>query len=173
MHILVNIQRFLLCLNKVPGRMGMIVTLYLISANVYNAVEAPSDRGFSYIEMWMVGTQIPILLALCEYGFVLYLKKVENKLSKNQANKKRKICSTMMKLKSLRCCRKRTRPSTAPSMNLDQPNNPLSELGRSQMLNLDEPQPDLDERIKKLDFATMIFSFIYFITFVSLYFTVL
>ena len=152
----------------------MIVTLYLISANVYNAVEAPNDRGFSYIELWMVGTQIPILLALCEYGFVLYLKKVETKLPRNQAIKKRQFCSTIMRFKPLRCCRMRTRPSTAPSMNLDQLSYPLSsELGRGQMLNLDEQEPDLDERIKKLDFVTMIFSFIYFITFVFLYFTVL
>ena len=154
--------------------MGMIVTLYLISANVYNAVEAPDDRGFSYIELWMVGTQIPILLALCEYGFVLYLKKVEKKLPKNQATKKKQLCLTLKKFKVLRCCRKQIRPSSALSMNPDRPNNPLSlELNRSQMVNLDAPQTDLDERIKKLDFATMIFSFIYFITFVSLYFTVL
>ena len=77
----------------------MIVTLYLISANVYNSVEAPDGRGFSYIEVWMVGTQFPILLALCEYGFVLYLKKVEEKLPKNQAAKKRQRCSTMIKFK--------------------------------------------------------------------------
>ena len=60
---------------QVPGRMGMIVTLYLISANVYNAIDAPHNRGFSYIELWMLGSQFPILLALFEYGFVLYLKK--------------------------------------------------------------------------------------------------
>ena len=53
-----------------------IVTLYLISTNVYNSVDAPRARGFSYIEIWMIGAQIPILLALCEYGFVLCLKKV-------------------------------------------------------------------------------------------------
>jgi hypothetical protein len=56
--------------------MGMIVTLYLISANVYNSVDAPKNRGFSYIEIWMFGTQFPILIALLEYGFVLLLKKV-------------------------------------------------------------------------------------------------
>ena len=122
----------------------------------------------------MVGTQIPILLALCEYGFVLYLKKVETKLPKNQATKKRKLCSTMMKFKPMRCLRKKTCPSTALPMNLDQPNNPLpTELNGSQMLYLYKPEPDLDERIQKLDFATTIFSFSYFITFVSLYFTVL
>ena len=129
------------------------MTLYLISTNVYNSVEAPNGRGFSYIEIWMVGTQFPILLALCEYGFILCLKKYEKKLLKNPSNKKRKVCSTIIKSSS---------------------NNPLpSELNENQMLNLDEPQPDLDERIKKLDFATMIFSLVYFITFVSLYLTVL
>ena len=56
--------------------MGMIVTLYLISANVYNSVEAPKARGFSYIEVWMIGTQFPILLALFEYGLILYWKKM-------------------------------------------------------------------------------------------------
>ena len=138
----------------------MIVTLYLISTNVYNSVEAPNGRGFSYIEIWMVGTQFPILLALCQYGFVLYLKKVDKTLSKNPANKKRKVCPTIMKVR---------------------PNNPLpSELNVNQMLNLDEPEPDLDEpepdldeRIKKIDFGTMIFSFVYFLTFVLLYLTVL
>ena len=92
--------------HKVPGRMGMIVTLYLISANVYNSVEGPKSRGFSYIEYWMIGTQAPILLALVEYGFILFLKKISNKV---------------------------------------------------------------EDKIKKLDFATMIFSFLAFIIFVTFY----
>ena len=64
----------------------MIVTLYLISANVYNSVEGPSSRGFSNIELWMVGSQFPILLALFEYGFILYLKKTVRKVE-NQNQK--------------------------------------------------------------------------------------
>ena len=55
----------------------MIVTLYLISANVYNSVDAPKNRGFSYIEIWMLGSQFPILLALFEYGLILLFKKVD------------------------------------------------------------------------------------------------
>ena len=66
--------------------MGMIVTLYLISANVYNSVDAPKNRGFSYIEIWMLGTQFPILLALIEYGFVLYTKKVMRVSDENDTN---------------------------------------------------------------------------------------
>ena len=71
---------------KVPGRMGMIVTLYLISANVYNSVNAPNGRGFSYIEIWMLGSQFPILLALFEYGLILLFKKVD-KMSDMQIKK--------------------------------------------------------------------------------------
>ena len=55
--------------------MGMIVTLYLISANVYNSVDAPASRGFSNIEVWMIGSQLPILASVIEYGYILYLKK--------------------------------------------------------------------------------------------------
>ena len=110
---------------KVPGRMGMIVTLYLISANVYNSVEAPKSRGFSFIEIWMIGAQIPILLALVVYGFVLYLKKISKKV---------------------------------------QETNEMLELGKSNQ--------NLDDKIRKLDFATMIISFIYFITFAVVYWIV-
>ena len=94
--------------------MGMIVTLYLISANVYNSVDAPKNRGFSYIEIWMLGTQFPILVALFEYGVVLYLKKVVKISDQNE-------------MKSF------------------------------------------EEKIKKLDLATMRFSFCYFMIFISTY----
>ena len=49
-------------LDVVPGRLGLLVTLDLIFANVYNSVEGPKSRGFSYIEVWMVGMQIPIII---------------------------------------------------------------------------------------------------------------
>ena len=60
---------------KVPGRLGLLVTLYLIATNVYNSVKAPAKRGFSYIEIWIIGIQIPILVAIFEYGILLGLKK--------------------------------------------------------------------------------------------------
>ena len=115
---------------QVPGRMGMIVTLYLISANVYNSVDAPKVRGFSYVEIWMLGSQFPILFALCEYGFVLYLKKVAKKVDeeKNLMIMDREVVKT---------------------------------------------KPDLEDKIKKLDFVTMIFSFIFFALFAILYWTLL
>jgi hypothetical protein len=85
-------------------------------------VDAPSNRGFSFIEIWMIGTQIPILLALCEYGFVLNLKRLAKK-SEDQV----------------------------------------------ETMNQDDLGKNLDERIKKLDYASLIFSLFYIITFISVY----
>ena len=102
--------------------MGMILMLYLISTNVYNSVNAPYDRGFSYIEVWMLGAQSPILLAFCEYGYILYLKKTETKVGEH-----------------------------------------------NQVMNPRDTKPTLDDKIKKLDFATMTISFVFYVTFASLY----
>ena len=61
---------------KVPGRLGLLITLDLIATNTYNSVKAPSGRGFSYIEIWLIGIQIPILLAIFEYGILLTIKRM-------------------------------------------------------------------------------------------------
>ena len=66
---------------KVPGRLGLLITLDLIATNTYNVVKAPPGRGFSYIEIWLLGVQIPILLAIVEYGILLTIKRVYKKES--------------------------------------------------------------------------------------------
>lgn len=62
--------------DQVPGRMGMLMTLYLIAITSYASLNAPGSRGFSYIEIWFVGIQAPILMAILEYGIVLALRKL-------------------------------------------------------------------------------------------------
>ena len=60
---------------QVPGRIGLLVTLFLISSNIYGSLEAPKQRGFSFLEFWVLGTQGIILLAIIEYGIILGWKK--------------------------------------------------------------------------------------------------
>ena len=55
----------------VPGRMGMLVTTFLVVTAIYGSVEAPPLRGFTYIELWYIGVQIPIIFAIIEYGITL------------------------------------------------------------------------------------------------------
>ena len=42
-------------------------------------MKAPSGRGFSYIEIWLLGIQIPIILAIVEYGILLTMKRMQKK----------------------------------------------------------------------------------------------
>ena len=123
----------------------MIVTLYLISAIVYNAVDAPRARGFSNIEVWMLGAQFPILLALCEYGFVLYLKKYAIK-ALNQVQK--------------------------TTLNQNQVQTMTPDQNQVKSMTPEDQGVKLDERIKRLDSATMIFSFLFFTTFALIYWIV-
>ena len=128
--------------------MSMIVTLYLISAIVYNAVDAPHGRGFSNIEVWMVGAQFPILLALFEYGFILYLKK--------HADNDRKQVQTMT-----------LDPNQVQTITLDQ--TIVSDQNQVQTMTPDDQGAELDDRIRRLDTVTMIFSFLFFTTFALVY----
>ena len=61
--------------DAIPGRIGLIVTMFLMASNVYIGIEAPSRRGFSYTETWIIGSQVPIVLALVEFGFILGIQK--------------------------------------------------------------------------------------------------
>ena len=126
----------------------MIVTLYLISAIVYNAVDAPRGRGFSKIEVWMIGAQCPILIALFEYGFVLYLKR--------HTNKAQKQIQTMT-----------TDPNQVQELTLDQ--TMTSDQNQVQTMTPNDQELELDDRIKLLDSATMILSFLCFTTFALVY----
>ena len=51
--------------------MAMLLTILLISTTIYGGVEAPPQRGMSYIEIWIVGMQIPTLIAIFESGYAL------------------------------------------------------------------------------------------------------
>ena len=60
---------------KVPGRLGLLITLSLIAWNVYGNTEAPPSRGFSYIEVWILGVQTIIIGAIFEYTCILAAKR--------------------------------------------------------------------------------------------------
>ena len=53
--------------------MGMLAMLNLICYSIYANADAPPVRGFSHIELWMIGMLIPILVAIIEYGVTLCL----------------------------------------------------------------------------------------------------
>ena len=68
---LMSLFSFFIKPEVVPGRMGMLVTIFLIVISIYRTVEAPSKRDFGYLDIWYIGVQVPILFALSEYGLIL------------------------------------------------------------------------------------------------------
>ena len=69
--------------------MGLLITSCLITWNIYGAIDAPIDRGFSKIELWIVGMQSTILMATLEYLLILLLNR--NKICGRRYSKKRRI----------------------------------------------------------------------------------
>ena len=63
--------------------MAMLLTILLISTTIYVAVEAPPKRGMSYIEIWIIGMQIPTLIAIFETGYVLLQYRRQQKLQES------------------------------------------------------------------------------------------
>ena len=85
----------------VPGRMGLLVTLFLIASNVYNSLDAPPGRGFSYVEVWLIGAEGTIFIALLEYGFVLAWQRHASKyMDKEDMNEKIKMAGIYVHLKN-------------------------------------------------------------------------
>ncbi len=72
---LLSLVSYLIDSDQVPGRMGLLITLSLIMINSYNSADAPSNRGFSSIEIWFIGTLTPVLFGIAEFGSLLAIKK--------------------------------------------------------------------------------------------------
>ena len=73
-HLKFSLNVFLY-LKQVPGRMGMLVTVFLIQTGIYGSVQAPRFRGLGFLEKWYIGMQVPIMFAIAEYGIILILMK--------------------------------------------------------------------------------------------------
>ena len=60
---------------NVPGRLGVLATLYLLLINLYRSTQVPSKIGFGYVDQWFILIQVPVLLGIVEYGFILVWEK--------------------------------------------------------------------------------------------------
>ena len=71
------------CIFQVPGRMGMLVILFLILITIHGSVDGPSSRGFSYLEVWYTGMFMPVVIAIIEYAFILAVLKYRSESQYN------------------------------------------------------------------------------------------
>ena len=57
------------------GRLGVLVTLYLLLVNNYKQLNTPAKLGYGYVDEWFILIQMPVLVAIVEYGFILVWKR--------------------------------------------------------------------------------------------------
>ena len=82
---------------NVPGRMGMLITIFLVETAIYGSVDAPKFRGFGFIERWYIGVQTPIIFAILEYGFLLMVLKYKDQNAKIKVGGKKTSLEKLMK----------------------------------------------------------------------------
>ena len=72
--VVVSWVSFVIPPEVVPGRMALLVTLFLVLTNIFNTITniSPNVEGMTAISLWMIACMFFVFLALLEYAAILY-----------------------------------------------------------------------------------------------------
>jgi len=81
MFVVTSWVSFLIKPEVVPGRMGLLVTLFLVLINIFNSVreQAPISSRLNAIDLYLVVCIFLVFSALMEYAVILFLLKTRRK----------------------------------------------------------------------------------------------
>jgi len=81
MFVVTSWVSFLIKPEVVPGRMGLLVTLFLVLINIFNSVreQAPISSRLNAIDLYLVVCIFLVFSALMEYAVILFLLKARRK----------------------------------------------------------------------------------------------
>jgi len=81
LFVVVSWISFLIPPDIVPGRMSLLITLFLVLVNIFNNVttNSPKAEGLTAIEIWMLACILFVFGALIEYAVILFKKQKEHK----------------------------------------------------------------------------------------------
>merc|ERR1719320_512615 len=76
LFVVVSWISFLIPMDVIPGRMALLVTLFLVLVNIFNNVttNTPKAEGLTAIEAWMLACILFVFGALVEYAAILFKK---------------------------------------------------------------------------------------------------
>ncbi len=77
LFVVVSWASFLIPPEVVPGRMAMLITLFLVLINIFNTVttNSPNVEGMTAIAAWMIVCILFVFAALAGYAWLLWKKK--------------------------------------------------------------------------------------------------
>jgi len=78
MFVMVSWISFLIPPDVVPGRMTLLITVFLVLVNIFNTITTniPKAEGLTAIEAWVIGCVLFVFGALIEYAGILLQMKV-------------------------------------------------------------------------------------------------
>ncbi|XP_023323769.1 gamma-aminobutyric acid receptor subunit gamma-4 isoform X2 [Eurytemora carolleeae] len=81
MFVVVSWISFIVPPEVVPGRMALLVTLFLVLVNIFNSVtaNAPKAEGLTAVETWVVSCIIHVFGVLAEYALILKIIQSEKR----------------------------------------------------------------------------------------------
>ena len=84
-----NLQiSFVLPMDAIPGRIGLLLTLLLCSINIFNSTETKYPKNSFAIVDWILSCIIYITLPLLEYAILLGYKKYKTPAHVSEKNSK-------------------------------------------------------------------------------------
>ena len=88
--MLINLQiSFVLPMDAIPGRIGLLLTLLLCSINIFNSTETKYPKNSFAIVDWILSCIIYITLPLLEYAILLGYKKYKTPAHVNGKDSRR------------------------------------------------------------------------------------
>ena len=74
LFVVVSWVSFLIPPEVVPGRMALLVTLFLVLINIFNTITnvSPNTEGMTAIASWMIACMFFVFGALLAYATILY-----------------------------------------------------------------------------------------------------
>ena len=96
LFVVVSWVSFLIPPEVVPGRMAMLITLFLVLINIFNIVttNSPNVEGMTAIAAWMLVCIFFVFGALVGYAYLLWKKKkscLKRKKTKKQSEEEGKL----------------------------------------------------------------------------------
>ena len=110
MFVMVSWVSFLIKPEVVPGRMALLITLFLVLTNIFNGVKAsaPVSKRLNAIDLYLVVCIFLVFAALVEYSVILFMQK-----RLRQPNFPRKLASLDPPRSSL--VEEQQQPSSSPT----------------------------------------------------------
>ena len=83
MFVMVSWVSFLIKPEIIPGRMALLITLFLVLINIFNGVkaDAPASKRLNAVDLYLVVCIFLVFAALVEYSVILYIQKKVKKPS--------------------------------------------------------------------------------------------